>query len=247
MGLDVGVAAAEQLLGALDGELFRDIDDLAAAVVAAAGVALRVFVGQDGALRLQHGGGDDVFGGDQLDLSCWRREFAADGERQFRIAVGEGGGEEFFDANEPFYSLSAFDKVDGEAAERCFLVFGLHVGAGFPHGRITLSSETWCWPSPRRARRAALIALMAPIALRSMQGIWTRPPIGSQVRPRLCSMPISAAFSICSGVPPMGRGEAGGGHRAGDADLALAADLGAGDRGVRLVEHADGAGGQQEA
>ena len=51
--------------------------------------------------------------------------------------------------------------------------------------------------------RAALIALMAAIALRSMQGICTRPPIGSQVSPRLCSMPISAAFSTWRGVPPI--------------------------------------------
>ena len=50
--------------------------------------------------------------------------------------------------------------------------------------------------------RAALIAFMEAIAFRSMQGTWTRPPIGSQVSPRLCSMPISAAFSTCSGVPP---------------------------------------------
>ena len=40
------------------------------------------------------------------------------------------------------------------------------------------------------------------MALRSMHGICTRPPTGSQVRPRLCSTPISAAFSTCSGVPP---------------------------------------------
>ena len=38
---------------------------------------------------------------------------------------------------------------------------------------------------------------------RSMQGTCTSPPIGSQVMPRLCSIPISAAFSICSLVPPM--------------------------------------------
>nr|WP_232791413.1 hypothetical protein [Streptomyces capitiformicae] len=42
-------------------------------------------------------------------------------------------------------------------------------------------------------------------------------------------------------------GEGAGGHGAGGADLALAADLGAGDGGVLLEEHADGAGGQQEA
>ncbi|MNT17238.1 hypothetical protein D3C72_1523780 [compost metagenome] len=50
--------------------------------------------------------------------------------------------------------------------------------------------------------RAALTALTDAIALRSMHGICTSPPTGSQVRPRLCSMPISAAFSTCSGVPP---------------------------------------------
>ena len=66
---------------------------------------------------------------------------------------------------------------------------------------MTMSRDTLCVPSPRMARRAALIAFTAPIALRSMQGIWTSPAIGSQVRPRLCSMPISAAFSSCSLVP----------------------------------------------
>ena len=66
---------------------------------------------------------------------------------------------------------------------------------------MTWSSETLCVPSPRTASRAALIAFIAPMALRSMQGICTSPAIGSQVSPRLCSMPISAAFSICSGVP----------------------------------------------
>ena len=35
-----------------------------------------------------------------------------------------------------------------------------------------------------------------------MHGTCTSPPTGSQVSPRLCSSAISAAFSICSGVPP---------------------------------------------
>ncbi len=42
-------------------------------------------------------------------------------------------------------------------------------------------------------------------------------------------------------------GKASGGHGAGRSDLALAADLGAGDGRVLLEEHADRAGGQQEA
>ena len=66
---------------------------------------------------------------------------------------------------------------------------------------ITWSSDTLCEPSPRIARRAAFIAFTEPMALRSMQGICTKPATGSQVRPRLCSMPISAAFSICSLLP----------------------------------------------
>src|SRR5690606_17528917 len=40
---------------------------------------------------------------------------------------------------------------------------------------MTLSRLTLCWPSPRKAMREALIALTAPMALRSMQGICTSP------------------------------------------------------------------------
>ena len=59
-------------------------------------------------------------------------------------------------------------------------------------------------------------------------------------------MPISAAFSTWAWVPPMTAAEPGGGHGAGDAHLALAAHLGAGDRRVLLVEDADGRGREQE-
>ena len=67
---------------------------------------------------------------------------------------------------------------------------------------ITLSRLTKCVPSPTMARRVASMALIAPMALRSMQGICTSPPMGSQVRPRLCSMAISAAFSIWALLAP---------------------------------------------
>ena len=45
-------------------------------------------------------------------------------------------------------------------------------------------------------------ALNAAMALRSMQGICTSPHMGSHVKPRLCSIAISAAYSICCGLPP---------------------------------------------
>ena len=53
--LHVGEAAAEQLAGALDRELLGDVDELAAAIVALARIALGVFVGHHRALRLEHG------------------------------------------------------------------------------------------------------------------------------------------------------------------------------------------------
>ena len=143
---------------------------------------------------------------------------------------------------------SALDDVDGEAAARGLLVLDLHVGAGLAHRLDHLvQADDVLGRRRASAMRAALIAFTAAIALRSMHGICTRPPTGSQVRPRLCSMPISAAFSTCSGRAAEHLAQRAGRHRAGRADLALAADLGAGDRRVLLVQHADRAGGEQEA
>ena len=62
----------------------------------------------------------------------------------------------------------------------------------------------------------------------------------------MCSRPISAAFSSCSGRGAEHVGQTGGGHGAGRTDFALAADFGAGDRGVFLAEDADGSGAQKE-
>ena len=82
--LHVGEAAAEQALGALDGEVLGDVHELAAAVVAPARIALGVLVGQHRALRLQHGAGDDVLRGDQLDLVLLAAEFLSTPPRRSR-------------------------------------------------------------------------------------------------------------------------------------------------------------------
>ncbi len=92
--LDVGEGAAEQGLGALAGEVFGDVDIFAAAIVAAARIALGIFVGQDGALRLQHRPRDDVLGGDQLDLLLLTAQFALDAAEDVGIGLGEGFREE---------------------------------------------------------------------------------------------------------------------------------------------------------
>src|SRR5690606_34764336 len=47
VGLDVHIGGAEQFLGALTGQVFGDVDELAAAIVATTRIALSVFVGQD--------------------------------------------------------------------------------------------------------------------------------------------------------------------------------------------------------
>ena len=70
VGLDVGVLGAEQLLGAVDRQLLGDVDLLAAAVVAAAGVALGVLVGQHRADRVEHRLGHEVLRGDHLQRAA---------------------------------------------------------------------------------------------------------------------------------------------------------------------------------
>jgi hypothetical protein len=64
--LDVGELGAEEGLDPVDGQLLDNVNVLAAAVVALARVALGVLVGEDRALRLHHGAGGEVLGGDHF-------------------------------------------------------------------------------------------------------------------------------------------------------------------------------------
>ena len=94
MRLHVGVLGAEQLLGALDGERFRDVDELAAAVVALAGISLGILVGQDRALGFENRAADVVFRRDQFDVALLARQLAGDGGVNFGIQLAERGGVE---------------------------------------------------------------------------------------------------------------------------------------------------------
>ena len=93
-GWTLAKLAAEQLLGALDGERLGHVDELAAAVIAPARIALGIFVGQHRALRLEHGAGDDVLRGDQLDLVALAAELVVDRAGDFGIGLRKGRGEE---------------------------------------------------------------------------------------------------------------------------------------------------------
>ena len=89
--LHVGVVGAEQLLGAVDRQLLDLVHPLAAAVVAAAGVALGVLVGEHRADRLQHGGPGEVLGGDQLQLVALAAQLLVDQARDRRVDLGQAG------------------------------------------------------------------------------------------------------------------------------------------------------------
>src|SRR5216683_3782980 len=79
MRLDVDVLGAEELFAAADGQLLGDVHDLAATVVALARVSLRVLVGHHRADGLEHGLGNEVLGGDQLEVARLTHGLIADG------------------------------------------------------------------------------------------------------------------------------------------------------------------------
>jgi hypothetical protein len=89
MRLHVGETALEQLLGALDGQRLGLVDELAAAVVAVAGIALRVLVGEHAAGRLQHRARNHVLGRDQLDLVLLAFQLAVDHAGEIGIALSK--------------------------------------------------------------------------------------------------------------------------------------------------------------
>src|SRR5260370_33074842 len=98
---------------------------------------------------------------------------------------------------------SALGDVErSESAKRRFFVTGLHVFPRLIHRFDHLiERDLVCSSLSRIAIRPALIASTAPTAFRSIHGICTKLPVGSQVIPK-SSIPISAAYSTCCFVPP---------------------------------------------
>ena len=89
MGLDVRVLGAEQLLGAVDRELLRHVDLLTTTVVALAGIALGVLVGEHGAGCVEHRLGHEVLGGDHLQRALLAGELAVEHPRDVGIDLCE--------------------------------------------------------------------------------------------------------------------------------------------------------------
>ena len=88
--LQVGVLGAEQLLGPRDADLLGPVDDLAAAVVARARVALGVLVGQRAAERGEHGRAGEVLAGDQLQAAAQPVELVEDDAGDLRVEGLQG-------------------------------------------------------------------------------------------------------------------------------------------------------------
>ena len=89
VGLHVDVVGAEQLERALDGERLDLVDDLAAAVVAVPGEALRVLVGEHRPHGLQHGVAREVLAGDHLQGLALPVGLGAQQARDRRVDVGD--------------------------------------------------------------------------------------------------------------------------------------------------------------
>ena len=81
----------EELLRAVDRELLDLVDDLAAAVVAPTGIALRVLVRRDAADGLEHRRPREVLRGDELDLAALPLELALQERGHLGIDVCEAG------------------------------------------------------------------------------------------------------------------------------------------------------------
>ena len=89
VGLDIGVAATEELLGPVPRKVFRLIVELAPAVVPLAGVSLGVLVGHAGAHGVHDCGRRVVLAGDQLKRVLLTIPFAAKHPRRFGVVRAE--------------------------------------------------------------------------------------------------------------------------------------------------------------
>ena len=77
--LHVGVLGAEQLLGAVARQILHHVGKFASAVIAFAGIAFGVLVGEDRAGRFQHRFAHEVFRGNQLQAFVLAALFVFDG------------------------------------------------------------------------------------------------------------------------------------------------------------------------
>ena len=85
MRLHVGMFGAEKLPGPVDGQLLHHVGKLAAPIVTATGVALRVLVGEHAAGGLQDGLAHEILRGNEFQLVGLTTGFPVDGVGNLRV------------------------------------------------------------------------------------------------------------------------------------------------------------------
>src|SRR6478735_2337959 len=146
---------------------------------------------------------------------------------------------------------SAFDDIDrddveGEAAAGGFFVFDTHVGAGFAHGFDGIVEGDVVLPVAEDRHSGGSdcfdggdgVAFNARDLDKAADGVAGEPEV-------VFDTDLGGVFDVPGGSAE-DFGEPGGCHRAGGADLSLAADFGAGDGGAFFEEDADRGGGEEE-
>src|SRR5690606_11351446 len=94
MRLDIGKAAVEDLLGALNRQRLGNVDELAAAIVTPAGISCGILVREYRALRFKYRSADDVFRSNQFNLLPLTVQFLGNRAENLRIGLGEAAFEE---------------------------------------------------------------------------------------------------------------------------------------------------------
>jgi proline iminopeptidase len=140
----------------------------------------------------------------------------------------------------------ALRDVDREPALRGLLVDRLHVVAGLAHGRDHLVERdlVGAVAAQRKPRRVDRLDRAHGVALDAGNLHEARDRVAGEAEV-VFHPDLGGVLDLGVRAPERGR-EPGRRHRAGDADLALTAHLGAGDRGIALVEKSDRASGEQE-
>ena len=85
MGLNVGITCIKKFFCALNGKAFDDIDELTAAIVTLAGIALGILIRKNAALRFENGFGYNVLRCDEFELCALTIQFFVNGFCKRRI------------------------------------------------------------------------------------------------------------------------------------------------------------------
>ena len=78
---------AEELLGAITGDVLDHIRELASAIVATARIAFRILIGENRTGGFKHCLADEVFRGDHLEALVLAADFILNGGSDLRIGL----------------------------------------------------------------------------------------------------------------------------------------------------------------